>query len=252
MLWRCTGEGQEGLLRIEDILQCPAPKQGVLAIGRKMVVQAKDEGVVVEFDRSCETVSGVVETITHSGFGGNEIAKGRLEVIVEEGGVDPLDPLRTAGIKLADLVWSECVVSRLVGVALTAHTQHISTVGACRCIRTLVLDHTIEERWGGDVSYNAGRFASPGALVIGKEEGAISFYRAAYRQAENVPDELWWYFQEIITGAGVRVAMISICGSVDGGWAALGGQSKFGAWTNSPGPRGVGCGHAEFLNGIQR
>src|SRR5215467_168971 len=229
MLWRCTGEGQEGLLRIEDILQCPAPKQGVLAIGRKMVVQSKDVGVVVEFDWSCKTVSGVVETITHSGFGRNEIAKGRLEVIVEEGGVDPLDPLRTAGIKLADLVWSECVVSRLVGIALAAHTQHTSAVGACGWIRTLVFDHTIEERWGGDVSYHAGRFASPGALVIGKEEGAIFLYRTAYRQAENVPDELWWCFQEIITGAGVRVAMIFICGSVNGVCAALGYQSDLGA-----------------------
>src|SRR4029077_18039885 len=159
----------------------------------------------------------------------DEIAESRNEVAVEKGGVHALDSLRTAGIKLTDLVRSKGVESGLIGVALAAQPQRTSAVRACGAIHALVLDHAVEKGGRGDVTHHARRFPSPGAFIIAKEEGAIFLDRTSRRCAENVPDQLWWCFQEIIAGAGVGVAMILIRRPVKIVGAALGDQSHLGA-----------------------
>src|SRR5260370_21558261 len=85
-----------------------------------------------------------------------------------------------------------------------------STVGACGRIHALVLDHAIEKGGSGDVTHHARRFPSPGAFIVAKEEGAILLDLTSHRCAENVPDQLWWCFQEVIAGTGVGAAVMFV------------------------------------------
>src|SRR6516225_2341792 len=57
LLWR--GTGQEGSLRIVQILQCAAPEKIVLPIATQVIVEPGDEGVVVQTDGGAEPEAGV-------------------------------------------------------------------------------------------------------------------------------------------------------------------------------------------------
>ena len=86
-LYGCRSR-QEGGLRVVQILQVSAPEDGVLPVRTQLVIDFRDEGVVIQLHRRAETEAGIIKPVSHRAVVGLKRPIGRVEV-AEHGRIGP-------------------------------------------------------------------------------------------------------------------------------------------------------------------
>ena len=215
---------QEGFLWVEYVLQSAAPKQSVLAISSKVVVEAGNEDVVIESDGCAETEAHVVKAIAYGDVVTTESRVGLLEV-----GVHVIPGRQTKcseRIERCNIIRTQRQKAGLRCVRGQANPLHRSAragrriEGSVGFQRALVLNDAIAHGGAGNTAHRAVLLPPACSLVIDKEKQTVLLDRTSHRGAEDIADQLirhvrlstqcFCIFNEVIIGAGDGVAVIFV------------------------------------------
>src|SRR5260221_10877227 len=173
--------GQERSLRIEKILDCPAPEKCLRAFCREVVIDAGDVGVVVEVERRPPAKSGIVEAIANGKIVTGQVSVGNVEILdhVGIGGDWYVERIEAGNLCRIETKKTRGVIVRLAAYSGDASTWARYRVGGSVSKRGALIQHyAITQRGSRNITHDALLFAQARTFVVVEKEKAVFVVQA--------------------------------------------------------------------------
>src|ERR1700692_1462285 len=158
---------QKGSSGVAQVLQGPAPKQSMPAVGGETVIESRDEDIVVKLGGRAETVTCIMQAITRRKIVGHgvPVTKGLVQVArvtwVEHRLINP-ETLRIKELKLSGVPRNE------------------------RAAHSHIAENPLAELRRRNYALRPLLFALASPFIVGKEKQAVLLNRPAHRCTKNI------------------------------------------------------------------